>query len=288
MSTAPPPFVFAGVGVEVLLDANVVWQLPEAFVRHLLAPSAAAAADVVCSVRLDPGLRGRTQTPEQLAYWRRSPDGLCVTAEEVVLEICQTAERHFAVAARVGSNNALPAMLLLLAATVVELIGGLCLHATAVELGGEAVLLLGPSGTGKTTAAQQLGAVRCLANDRVNVINTSTDPAQARFEVWSLPIGRPPTLEPSAGVMLPLGALVRIVQASEPRLRPLHMSEAMLYVREAIEVGVDSGFFEPQRLAAVGCLAVAAKSGIADVVLGRSWRGELDGFLRPSAPEALS
>jgi hypothetical protein len=171
--------------------------------------------------------------------------------------------------------------LLLLATTVIELAGGASLHATAIEHAGRAVLLLGPSGAGKTTAAQLLGDVTCLANDRVNVVSLCNEPSA--LWVWALPGGSPPSLPRCAQVALPLAAMFRIKQAPEPRVSALRSAEAVLFVREAIEVSVNSDQFEAQRLAAASELALAAVSGIAHVALAQSWRAHLDGFLQSCA-----
>jgi hypothetical protein len=85
-------------------------------------------------------------------------------------------------------------------------------------------------------------------------------------------------------VSLPLAALVRVVQAQTchiAAIREMREVEAMLQIRQAVEVSQGSEFFEPQRLLAVEALAAAAKSGVAQVALAPSWRPELESFLAP-------
>jgi hypothetical protein len=59
--------------------------------------------------------------------------------------------------------------------------------------------------------------------------------------------------------------------------------EAMLQIRQAVEVSQGSEFFEPQRLLAVEALAAAARSGVAQVALAPSWRPALEDFLSAAA-----
>jgi len=284
-------FGFGGIAFELLVDGSVTFSLPPVYERHLVPPShAPTLADVVCGVRLDRGLAPPPVEPdlEQGALWEPTPEGLDVRAHEIALSICCTSPRHYAVTARIADSSALPRLLLLLASTVTELAGGVCLHATAVEYAGRALLLLGPSGTGKTTASQLLGDVLCLANDRVNVVSRQENPdSPAELWVWALPGGSPPRLSPSAHIALPLLALLRVQRAERPAVRALRDAEAVLYVREGMEVGINSGGFEAQRLAAASQLALAAVSGVAQVALGQSWRAELDQFLSRAARGSL-
>jgi hypothetical protein len=101
--------------------------------------------------------------------------------------------------------------------------------------------------------------------------------------VWALPGGSPPTLPRSAHVALPLSAMLRIKQAQASRVCALRSAEAVLFVREAIEVSVNSDQFESQRLAAASELALAAASGVAYVALAQPWRAELEDFLKAAA-----
>lgn len=289
LRTSQHRFGFGGVAFELLVDAGVSFAVPRAYERHMVAPAhAPTLADVVCCVRLD---RGLTPPPfdaelEQGVLWEPAPEGgLHVRAHQIALAIRRTSPRKYAIAARIGGSDALPRLLLLMATTVIELAGGASLHATAVEHEGRAVLLLGPSGAGKTTAAQLLGDVACLANDRVNVVSLCGD--SSSLWVWALPGGSPPSLPRSAHVALPLAAMLRIKQAQEPRVSALRSAEAVLFVREAIEVSVNSDQFEAQRLAAASELALAAVSGMAHVALARSWRAHLEDFLESAGTEGF-
>jgi hypothetical protein len=291
----PERFVFGAVAFEMALPADARdrlrdWKLPAVYRPYLLAPSTAFAR-VTCTLQIDRSLEGVLQ-PEGAAYWQplsaAAGDGLLVRGDEVAFDmqrIRQTDRESvptFVVAARVASSAGLAQVLLLMAAAAVELGGGLCLHATAIVHADQAVLLLGPSGTGKTTAAQQLAPVLCFANDRVMVVPDGC----GAYAVWALPVGTPPRLERHSGAVLPLGAMLRIVQAPHTRVRPISHAQAALYVREAAEVAAESGFFEVERLEAVVAVAQAAPGGIADILLGHDWRAALAAFMSSTSDPA--
>lgn len=270
-------FALGGVAFEIEPEPGLSWRLP-AFDGLALPLPAATLASARCRVRVDPTLQPLAWS-DGTAAWEELRDGVAIRGAELALELRCRGDRCYAVDARIASERCIPPLVMQLAAAVIELAGGLCLHATAVEWGGGAVLLLGPSGAGKTTASQLLGDVRCFANDRVAVWETP-----AGFGVWALPIGSPPLLARSSRAALPLSAFLRVRQAPQRcSLRRLRIGEAALYLREAIEVGVGSGFLEAQRLERVGALALAAIGGSVGVVLGRPWANELRTFLQPCA-----
>lgn len=293
---APSPlhFVFAGIELQLRPDPDVVWALPMHYHRTMITGAAIPAvrertlAYAVCAISLDARLAGHLQ-PGRIAYCEQREQMLHLRADELEAEIVRGAgndsERaHYEIRARVGRLDVLPQLLLHLTVALVERSGGLCLHATAVELAGRAVLLLGPSGAGKSTAAGMLDRVTCLANDRVVLVPLVPMTAlvagvAAPYAVWALPVGRPPALEPYAGAVLPLAALLRVVQAKRAAILPLTAAQTALYVREAIETAVDEGAFELERLDAVSTLAQAARGGSAHVSLDGSWRPALEQFL---------
>ena len=282
-------FSLGGVALELLPEPGFVWSLPTETAQHTSAPSdLPKLAAVTCSLRTDPGLVA-TLSDAPSVRWEQTSDGVCVRARGVVLDVVALGPRRYVVAARIGHASLLTLMLNTLVTSIAELAGGLCLHATAVAHAAGAVLLLGPSGAGKTTAAELLGdAVTCLSNDRVTLVPDPTEPG--KFCVWSLPIGKAPALSRCPEVSLPLAALVRIVKAQTPRsmsrITPLRDVEAMLQIRQAVEVSQGSEQLEPRRLQAVEALAAAAKSGVAEVALGLPWRAQLEQFLLAEKSEA--
>jgi pimeloyl-ACP methyl ester carboxylesterase len=118
--------------------------------------------------------------------------------------------------------------------------GALLLHADAVAVGGRAVAFLGPSGTGKSTAAERLveevGAVR-LSMDRT-VLETSGASGPA---VATMPAVHHPELGPGRPARVPLVALVaprRAAGESPPRARALGPLDATTtLLRSAIVPG---------------------------------------------------
>jgi hypothetical protein len=221
--------------------------------------------------------------PRGCVAWEQTPDGIRLLANQVLLEVAALGPAQYVVAARIGTASVLTRMLNMLVTALAELAGGLALHATAVVLRGQAVLLLGPSGAGKTTAAGLLGEdVTCLANDRVVLVPDRAQPD--KFWAWPLPIGKAPTLSRCTDAALPLAAALFVVQASKPEVTPMREVQALLRIRQAVEVGIGSEFFEAERLAAVARVAHAVPSGVARVALSPTWRPELDAFLNSYPP----
>jgi hypothetical protein len=285
-------FSLGGVALEILPEPGFAWTLPAETEQHTRSTTTTGAPKlgaVTCSVRVDKSLT-QMQAASAVA-WEKTSDGICVRARQVVLDIAALGPRRYVVSARIASPSLLTLMLNTLVTSVAELAGGLCLHATAVAVAEGAVLLLGPSGAGKTTAAELLGGdVACLSNDRVTLV---PDPiAAGKYWVWSLPVGKAPELERCREVSLPLVALLRVQQASEREssVAPVREVQALMQIRQAIDVSAGSEFFEPQRLTAVGALASAAKSGVAQVALSAGWRAQLLSFLAavPEVPERLT
>jgi hypothetical protein len=269
-------FAFGGVAFEMLADESVDWLLPAEHARYSARlPQPGTIIDAVCSLSMDRSLSAlETNT---LAVWEATAHGVRVRSARVRAEIHAVSAQRFVVTARVGANECLPALLMLLASTLVELGGGLYVHATALEVAGEAVLLLGPSGAGKSTAARLLAGATCFAEDRVTVVEVPGD----GWWVWALPGGSPSGLEHSTHCALPLGAFLRIRQsAAAVGVARAGVGQAAFLLREAVEVGVDAGFREAQRLEAVSAVALAAIGGIAHVRLGHVWAHELAEFLK--------
>lgn len=286
-------FCLGGVALEMLPEPGFAWSLPADTAQHTTAmnalPGAPKLGAVTCSVRVDKSLTlsGSASAPPAVS-WEKTLDGVCVRARGVVLDIAALGPRRYVASARIASSTLLTLLLNTLVTSVAELAGGLCLHATAVAHAAGAVLLLGPSGAGKTTAAELLGAdVTCLSNDRVTLV---PDPAAVgKYWVWSLPVGKAPEIERCSEVCLPLVALLRVrqAQAHQVNVAPVREVEALMQIRQAVEVSRGSEFFEAERLTAVAALAAAAKSGVAHVALSQPWSASLDAFVdgaRGAAP----
>jgi hypothetical protein len=284
--TSDGRFAYGGVAFELLADDLLAPALALAQQRYSLSlPHPAANIDAVCSLRLDLALA--TPDTDALVSWRATPEGVSVRGTRVRAEIRPIGVRRHVITARVGAPDCVPLLLTLLASTLVDLEGGLHLHATALELDNqaEAVLLLGPSGAGKSTAAGQLDCARCFADDRVALVRSEAD---GGFWAWALPGGSAAELPISAHAVLPLGAFLRVRQGDgSGRVQAVAPGRGALLLREAVEIAFNSDFLEAARLAVVSEVASVTAAAEAFVVLGQSWSGELREFLdaRPGLSE---
>ena len=115
----------------------------------------------------------------------------------------------------------------LLTHVLLERSGGLVLHSAAIELDGEAIAFVGPSGAGKTTVSS-MSACPWFAQDRLAVA-----PVEGVWHAWPLAGGStPPGSEPSVRSSLPLGGVLRIVHSPRgPAVHPTSDVEALMDVR---------------------------------------------------------
>jgi hypothetical protein len=146
--------------------------------------------------------------------------------------VLRKASSGFRANARVARGVA-PASHLLpsLAAWVLRESGGLCLHAAGVILDGRAVLFVGPSGAGKTTAALQCGGANCFTWDRASVGYTPKG-----LWAFALPGGSGKSQRAGLGTQraLPLAAILTVMKGSEVRVCELTAAEKLAVVRENI------------------------------------------------------
>lgn len=142
---------------------------------------------------------------------------------------------------------------------------GLLMHAAAVELDGQAVLFVGPSGAGKTTASCQMRGCAWLSVDRVALV-----PSQGRWWVWRLPWGNRHalTLAPSAAVFLPLAGILRVRQASRVSIESDSRLAATMVLRESLRTGSQSVTDEATLLQLADQLSAQYPVGKIDVSLG--------------------
>jgi hypothetical protein len=176
------------------------------------------------------------------------------------------AGRYLARARLAASAQALEGVLRGIAAALVELEGGLVLHASGLELDGRAVLFVGPSGAGKSTATRLTEAGRCFAYDNVAVFAHGGGPV-----AWGLPGGTAPDAPRSRRAHLPLSQLLRIRRGSDvPRLACCDGARALFVVRESVESAETSQRGEDARLSAALRLAEHVRVGELWTVLGHS------------------
>lgn len=107
--------------------------------------------------------------------------------------------------------------------------GGLLFHGAGVAVDGRGVVLFGPSGIGKTTAARH--ARGPVLNDDLVLLM----PATVGWQVCATPFTNPTQTQPRAGD-LPLAALCRLEQSEQVALRPLSRAEALAAVLACVPV----------------------------------------------------
>lgn len=132
------------------------------------------------------------------------------------LAFAATADRRRADAVFDGHPDGLLAVLELAVAAALAPRGGLLIHAAGVVIDGEAWLLPGPSGTGKSTAARAPDLRRVLSDERI-IARRHRD----RWRAWGTPwwsAGRTRPLDPGYA---DIGGLARITKATAAAARPL-------------------------------------------------------------------
>jgi hypothetical protein len=263
-------FAFGGVAFEVLADKSVHWELPEFYLRHVVdASETAIIADAVCSISVDRALPSVSPSERALSF---EHDGAHtqVTASQMHAQLSEIRAGKYAVTARIAPGpGGASAVLLGVASAILQRLGGLNLHAAAIELDGEAILFLGPSGAGKSTAASLALGAQLFAYDRVSI----APGPEGRIWAFSMPGG-----EAIAGAVfsdrraLPLAALARVRHgqpAGEPTLRLLAGAARLFSMREAVEVGDAGDGAEERRLQIVSTICEQVPVFELHTVLGK-------------------
>lgn len=260
---------FGGVAFELSLAPEVQWQVSGEFARHVVygdrIPGAARApvvARVRCSVQL-----GRERPAEPIAGIAISQAGATthVACDALRAEITREATRAFQ--ARVwlgGEPSAANALLLGLSAAIIQLQGGLHLHAAALELDGAAVLFIGPSGAGKSTALELTPGTGVLAYDRVALARSP----RGQWVAWSLPGGQPTQGRWGAQRALPVSTILRVRKGTGlPRLTASRGARRLFALRESVDVADLSPAAEEQRMATLERIAAELNVGEIETVL---------------------
>ncbi len=135
-----------------------------------------------------------------------------------------------------------------LSAAAVEREGGAVLHAAGIELDGAVVLLIGPSGAGKTTACNQARGASWFVRDRAMVVASPRGPF-----VWSLPGGsdRDHQLPRSAMNCLPLAGVLRVRQGDRHAIHRLSLSQSVAAMRESMLAPTSDPCAESARIEAL-------------------------------------
>jgi len=236
---------FGGVEVELLADTAL--SLPETHLACVPTGSTPTGTPrVVCSLTMDTSLLGERRETRAITL---SEDGDRLKTPGGRVQLSKTSARCWVASGRVApSETALGALLEGLTAAVLELSGGLVMHAAGVELDGKAYLFVGPSGAGKTTATGQVFGARSFTVDRV-AVRLSAHGAEA----WALPGGTKPDelAPPSPHRLLPLGGILRVARGCRVVALELAPHQAVLVLRESILTTRSTQASEERRLDAI-------------------------------------
>ncbi|HET6339065.1 MAG TPA: hypothetical protein VFG30_37855 [Polyangiales bacterium] len=282
-------FAFGGVAFEVEAGEGVGWRLWPEFARHVCDPDRfPVVARVQCSVAIDASLPGVASPSRAFTVERRgdAPETTVVASRDLCAELEADGPGRYIASVRIPplrpddtDPQGPDAVVLGLAAAILEREGGISLHAAAIELDGHAVLFVGPSGAGKSTAARLSVGCRSFAFDRVNVAPDNT--RSGGYVAWSLPGGSRIAVPQSAHRRLPLAAILRVRQAhphAAPRVERLSAAKALFAVRESMWLSDLSPTAEENRIDAAALLRARIPVGEIHTVLGHSHTALLSSF----------
>jgi ABC-type hemin transport system ATPase subunit len=181
--------------------------------------------------------------------------------------------RYAATAMIAPTEAGCSALLTALAGAIIEREGGFVMHATAIELERSAVLFVGPSGAGKTTAARHCDGASWFARDRAAVFPTSSG-----WHVAGLAGGDTIDLPHSTAAVLPLASILR-VRRGEARIERTRAVTALGDLRESVMASSSTPELEADRLRALVSLQATVPVGHVSIELGRPLRPALSSWL---------
>ncbi len=200
-----------------------------AFVRGASAPH---FAEITAAVGRAPA-RSLLGEPNGI-QWRRDGEDVEIRTLGARAALRELGHGRFAArASLVPSGIGVPSLATALVTTAAELCGGVVMHGVAVALGDVAHLFVGPSGAGKTTAANHCPEARWLARDRAILV-----PGSDGYRVYGIAGGDPVELAPNPEQGLPLAAIHRIRRdRPKPAAERLGPARALMAVRENVMSG---------------------------------------------------
>lgn len=259
----PTRFVYAGIAFDVEAAPGLSFRLDP---THAVCIAGFEEAPVLASVRVAvvgaPELRGDPNDRSIRVDWRRSSAE--IRARRLRAELRELAPGCFVASAVVAPEpSGFVSMTSSLAAVILDRAGGLVVHASGVELDGGVVLFIGPSGAGKTTAANLCSGASAYAADRAAIF-----PTPAGWHAAPMGGGSEPVRLPSSSRrVLPLRGILRVEQAREPQLVRCAPSAAVAALRESTQTSGHSVDGELQLLDRLAHLAQEVPVGIARTVL---------------------
>jgi hypothetical protein len=260
----PMCFVFGGVAFEMCPAPGLSWSLGA---EHRLFAGAYAtspvAGQVHCVVSPAPELDHEGFTRE--IRWSWSDDVARISAGRVRAELRQLAPARYAATALVAPHEAgCSALVTALTGAVVSREGGFVVHAAGVEIDGRAVLFVGPSGAGKTTAANHSQGARWMARDRAAVY-----PTPLGWYAAGMAGGDPIDLPRAAGHVFPLGAIFRVQKArGRPAARAASAVQVIRVLRESVQAVAEEPSEEGARIERLAALGATCPTMFLETVLG--------------------
>jgi hypothetical protein len=225
----PTCFVLGGVAFEICPAPGLDWSVGEEH-RLFVGPYSISpvAGEVRCVVSPAPELE---RDCDRAIRWEWDGELAHVETGRVRAELRRLSAGHYAATAMVVPNEAgCSSLVTALSAAIASREGGLVLHAAGVEIDGRAVLFLGPSGAGKTTAANHSLGARWIARDRAAIY-----PTPLGWYAAGMPGGDPIELVRAPGRVFPLAGLYRIRKANAAELTPLAGAPAVRHLRESLQ-----------------------------------------------------
>jgi len=269
-------FVFGGVAFEVSTAPALRWELSGDH-RRFGAPF--DEGPVAASVRVAAtSMSALGHTPREVIYaWA---DGAArVRTNGLQVDVRELAPRSFAASALVGQQlGDCGSLCTALAGALVDRVGGLVLHASGIELAGGAVLFVGPSGAGKTTAANHCAGAQAFARDRAAVY-----PTAAGWFTAPMAGGDEIELPDSGRRVLPLHAILRVERAGAVgRIDGCDPVGAVRVLRESAQLGARDRDEEGALLDRLLAIATQTQVGIVHTRLGEPLVPTLLPFVRRS------
>ncbi len=275
----PRCFVFGGVAFEICPAPGVTWTVGE---DHRLFTGAYATSPVAglvhCVVSPAPELESSFTRDIR---WEWTGDIAHVETGRVRAELRQLSPGRYAATAFVVPDEAgCSSLVTALAAAVVNREGGFVLHAAGVEIDGRGILFVGPSGAGKTTAANHCQGARWIARDRAIVYPTALG-----WYVAGMAGGDDIDLPQVASVVLPLGAVLRVRHASARSAIDAGSLIAVLRnLRESVMAAHVTPEGERELLERLCAFASSARTGEIAVVLGEPIREVIRAWIAGGRP----
>lgn len=259
----PLAFCFAGVAFDVHPWPELRFCLDD---DHRLFRSIATDGPIFARVHCAIG--GATELARDYGREIRADwdgDVLQAATGGVRVEARDLGDGRFAATALVSADSrGCSSLLTTLAGALAYRMGGLVLHASGIELDGAGYLFIGPSGAGKTTAANHCPGARWFARDRAVVFRHG-----ARWYAAGMCGGDPIALPRAEARVLPLRGILRVQRgAGASTIEPLSALGALVTLRESLQTVVNGPREEQELAERMLALHGESRVGVLRSVLG--------------------